>query len=79
MKHPYYTMNDLMHEHYGKKIRKICIDGGFTCPNRDGTCGTGGCTFCGERGAGEQEGEDRCQRKESFHIIHSSFHGRWGL
>lgn len=42
-------MNDLMHEHYGMKIRKICIDGGFTCPNRDGTCGTGGCTFCGEQ------------------------------
>ena len=38
---------------YGKEIRKICIDGGFTCPNRDGKCGTGGCIFCGERGAGE--------------------------
>ncbi len=35
------------------KIKKICIDGGFTCPNRDGTCGTGGCIFCGERGAGD--------------------------
>lgn len=54
MKHPYHTMNDLMHEKYGQKIRKICVDGGFTCPNRDGTCGTGGCTFCGARGAGEQ-------------------------
>lgn len=32
---------------------KICIDGGFTCPNRDGTVGKGGCVFCGERGAGE--------------------------
>lgn len=29
------------------------MDGGFTCPNRDGTCGRGGCIFCGERGAGE--------------------------
>lgn len=32
---------------------KICIDGGFTCPNRDGRCGSSGCIFCGERGAGE--------------------------
>ncbi len=38
---------------YNKKIGKICIDGGFTCPNRDGRCGTHGCIYCGERGAGE--------------------------
>lgn len=37
----------------GMRVGKICIDGGFTCPNRDGTCGVGGCIFCGERGAGE--------------------------
>ena len=38
---------------YGARVGKICIDGGFGCPNRDGTCGTGGCIYCGERGAGE--------------------------
>lgn len=38
---------------YGKRLKKICIDGGFSCPNRDGTVGHGGCIFCGERGAGE--------------------------
>ncbi len=37
----------------GMRVGKICIDGGFTCPNRDGACGIGGCIFCGERGAGE--------------------------
>lgn len=37
----------------GMRVGKICIDGDFTCPNRDGTCGVGGCIFCGERGAGE--------------------------
>ena len=42
-----------MRAHYGHRLKKICIDGGFTCPNRDGKCGTGGCIFCGERGAGE--------------------------
>ena len=64
MKHPYYTMNQLMHEHYGQKLRKICVDGGFTCPNRDGTCGFGGCTFCGERGAGEQLDPGRSIREQ---------------
>ena len=38
---------------YGTRVSKICIDGGFGCPNRDGTCGNGGCIYCGERGAGE--------------------------
>ncbi len=49
----YYSLSDYLREKYGKRLRKICIDGGFTCPNRDGKCGTGGCIFCGERGAGE--------------------------
>lgn len=51
---PYNTLSDHLRSQFGKKLRKICIDGGFTCPNRDGTCGVGGCVFCGERGAGEQ-------------------------
>lgn len=54
MKKPYHTLSDHLRATQGQKLRKICIDGGFTCPNRDGTCGVGGCVFCGERGAGEQ-------------------------
>lgn len=49
----YNNLSVLLRRLYGAKIRKFCIDGGFTCPNRDGSCGTGGCIFCGERGAGE--------------------------
>lgn len=49
----YKNFSGYLKSKYNKKIKKICIDGGFTCPNRDGTCGTGGCIFCGERGAGE--------------------------
>lgn len=49
----YNNLSGYLKEKYGGKIRKICIDGGFTCPNRDGTCGVGGCIFCGEQGAGE--------------------------
>ena len=49
----YNNLSALLRRLYGAKIRKFCIDGGFTCPNRDGTCGTGGCIFCGERGSGE--------------------------
>ena len=49
----YNNLSSYLKKKYGNEVRKICIDGGFTCPNRDGTCGEGGCIFCGERGAGE--------------------------
>lgn len=39
--------------HFGQKTIKLAIDGGFTCPNRDGSKGTGGCTFCSDSGSGE--------------------------
>ncbi len=49
----YKTLSSYLREKYGGKIKKICIDGGFSCPNRDGKVGVGGCIYCGERGAGE--------------------------
>lgn len=49
----YNNLSSYFRNKYGKRLSKICIDGGFSCPNRDGTCGFGGCIFCGERGAGE--------------------------
>ena len=49
----YKNLSGYLREKYGKRLSKICIDGGFSCPNRDGKCGIGGCTYCGERGAGE--------------------------
>ena len=48
-----YTVNDYLKEQYGTKVYKIAIDGGFTCPNRDGTLGTGGCIFCSGEGSGD--------------------------
>ena len=49
----YNTLGAYLRQKYGEKVVKICIDGGFTCPNRDGRAGVGGCIFCGEFGAGE--------------------------
>lgn len=49
----YNQFNDWLKTKFGERTLKICIDGGFTCPNRDGTKGCGGCSFCGERGSGE--------------------------
>ena len=49
----YKHLNKYLKEKFGERTLKICIDGGFTCPNRDGTKGTGGCIFCSEKGSGE--------------------------
>ena len=47
----YRTLNSYLQETFGCKVYKLSLDGGMTCPNRDGTCGTGGCIFCS--GSGE--------------------------
>lgn len=47
------TMNDYCREKFGKKLYKLSLDGGFTCPNRDGVKGTGGCIFCSSMGSGD--------------------------
>lgn len=49
----YKHLNKYLKEKFGERTLKVCIDGGFTCPNRDGTKGIGGCIFCSERGSGE--------------------------
>lgn len=49
----YKHLNKYLKEKFGERTLKICIDGGFTCPNRDGTKGFGGCIFCSEKGSGE--------------------------
>ena len=48
----YKTLNDHYREKFGCKVYKLSLDGGFTCPNRDGTLGTGGCIFCSGSGSG---------------------------
>ncbi len=53
MNERYRHLNTYLKEKFGERTLKICIDGGFTCPNRDGKCGVGGCIFCSERGSGE--------------------------
>ena len=49
----YKTLNTHYREKFGCKVYKLSLDGGFTCPNRDGKIGTGGCIFCSSSGGGE--------------------------
>lgn len=49
----YHTWNYALRQQFGEKIFKVPIDGGFDCPNRDGTVSKGGCTFCSVSGSGD--------------------------
>lgn len=49
----YHALNEELQKRFGVKVYKLALDGGFTCPNRDGTRGTRGCIFCSGSGSGE--------------------------
>ena len=46
-------LNDYLKERFGEKIYRLSLTSGCTCPNRDGTKGTGGCIFCSQNGSGD--------------------------
>ncbi|MDO4961428.1 MAG: TIGR01212 family radical SAM protein [Eubacteriales bacterium] len=50
---PYYSFDDQMKECFGGKVYRLALSAAVTCPNRDGTCGTGGCIFCSAGGSGD--------------------------
>lgn len=50
---PYHSLDYEMKRRFGTKVYKIALEGGMTCPNRDGTIGTGGCIFCSAGGSGD--------------------------
>ena len=58
---PYYSLDYYLKQTFGSKTYKASLDAGFTCPNRDGTIGRGGCIFCSRGGSGEFA--ERCQLK----------------
>ena len=52
-KERYKHLNKYLKEKFGERTLKICIDGGFTCPNRDGLLSNKGCIYCSNKGSGE--------------------------
>lgn len=55
----FYSLNDFFKDEFKDKIFKVSLDGGFTCPNRDGKVAHGGCIFCSDAGSGEFAGNRR--------------------
>ena len=76
-RHPFYSANDYYKEMFGEKIIKLAIDGGFTCPNRDGKVAKGGCTFCSSNGSGDYAGERMKSISEQFDNIKDMMNKKW--
>lgn len=55
---PYYSLDAYLKKTFGEKVYKLSLDGGMTCPNRDGTCGDRGCIFCSAGGSGDLPGTE---------------------
>jgi uncharacterized protein len=64
----YYSISDYLKETFGGKTIKLSLDAGFTCPNRDGTLGTGGCAFCSSSGSGEFASALSCRAATSHFV-----------
>ncbi len=62
----YYSLNEYLKKTFGEKVYKISLDGGMTCPNRDGALGTDGCIFCSGGGSGEFSADRRLSIAEQL-------------
>lgn len=62
----YYSLDYCLKQTYGEKLYKIALDGGMTCPNRDGTLGARGCIFCSAGGSGDFAGDRRTSITEQI-------------
>ncbi len=74
----YYTYDYYLRQTFGEKVGKITLDGGFTCPNRDGTCGTEGCIYCSGEGSGEFTAAG-LSISQQFEKQKQSLSGKWRL
>ncbi|MDA1477699.1 TIGR01212 family radical SAM protein [Bacillus changyiensis] len=73
----YHTWNYHLKKHFGHKVFKVALDGGFDCPNRDGTVAHGGCTFCSAAGSGDFAGNRVDDLVTQFHDIRDRMHEKW--
>ena len=73
-KERYNHLNKYLKEKFGERTLKICIDAGFTCPNRDGKISTGGCIFCSEKGSGEHIKHNDIKKQIITHL--ESYRGK---
>lgn len=74
----YYSLNQYLKETFGCKVYKLALDGGMTCPNRDGILGDRGCIFCSAGGSGEfaqtfLTEDPSCAFWEKIHLLPTAY------
>lgn len=82
MQHPfgdarYHKLNEAYRREFGGKVFKVPLDGGFTCPNRDGLVSKGGCTFCSDDGSGDFAGNACDPIPVQFAEVKARLHRKW--
>jgi len=73
----YLTYNYYLRHKFGGKVFKVSLNASMSCPNRDGTKGIGGCTFCSESGSGDFAGSPTDDISKQFNQIKEKMHTKW--
>ena len=73
----YHTYNYFLKNKYKKKIAKVSLNAGFTCPNRDGKVSKGGCIFCSDSGSGDFAGNVYDSLQKQFDDISAIMKNKW--
>ena len=75
--HRYYTLNYYLNKRFNSKVFKVALNGGFTCPNRDGKVSTRGCIFCSPSGSGDFAGNRNDPLSIQFNSVKDIIHLKW--
>lgn len=73
----YHTYNYYLRNRFGKKVFKVSLDAGFSCPNRDGSKGIGGCIYCSEKRSGDFAGNSADDIALQFDKVRNQLHKKW--
>ena len=73
----YYTYDYYLRQTFGVKCAKLALDAGFTCPNIDGRCATGGCIYCSDRGSGDFAPESVIPIPEQISLQKAQMARKW--
>lgn len=73
----YHTFNYFLKNKYHSKVAKVSLNAGFTCPNRDGSKGWGGCIFCSNSGSGDFAGNIQDSLEQQFQDVSEILQNKW--
>ena len=73
----YHTLDYFYKNKFNSKVFKVSLNAGFSCPNIDGTVGTGGCIYCSKSGSGEFAGNKEDSIEKQFNTIKEMMHHKW--